>query len=129
MKPSIDPWMVQFFATIDRMDADGFAGYFAADGQFRFANHPPLEGAAAIAGGAQGIFGMLTGISHEIIKTWQADEDLLVEGRVTYHRAADQQRLAFPFLSVFEFTDTLTGPIQSYRVFVDSHELFLPASA
>lgn len=127
MKPSTDPWIVQFYATIDRMDADGFAGYFAEDGEFRFANHPPLEGTGAIAGGAQGIFGMLNRIDHEIVNSWQAGENFLVEGVVNYYRTSDGQHLAFPFFSVFEFAGTAGSPIRSYRVFVDSHELFLPA--
>jgi ketosteroid isomerase-like protein len=129
MNPSTERWIAEFFESIDRMDADGFAAYFAADGGFRFANQPPLIGTAAIAGGAGGIFGMLDAIRHELIKHWSADGDLLVEGVVHYHRASDSRHFTFPFLSVFEFEDTAPGPIRSYRVFVDSHELFLPPSA
>jgi len=126
MKSSTDPWIVRFFETIDRMDADGFAGYFSENGEFRFANHPPLQGRDAVRDGAQGIFGMLTGIEHELVNTWHPDENILVEGVVHYHRAADGLHLAFPFLSVFDFEGDSRSPIQSYRVFVDSHELFLP---
>ncbi|MFW5816000.1 MAG: nuclear transport factor 2 family protein [Wenzhouxiangella sp.] len=129
MNPSIERWIEEFFACIDRMDADGFAGHFADDGAFRFANQGPLVGRAPIAAGAGAIFGMLEAIRHEVIKHWLADGDLLVEGMVHYHRAADGRRFAFPFLSVFEFENTAPGPIQAYRVFVDSHELFMPASA
>jgi len=129
MKTSTDPWIVQFFETIDSMDADNFADYFAADGQFRFANHPPLEGTSAIAGGAQGIFGLLNRIRHDIVNFWHAGENILVEGVVNYYRASDGKHLAFPFFSVFEFADKPGGPIHSYRVFVDSHELFLPAGS
>lgn len=129
MNPSIERWIAEFFASIDRMDADGFAGRFADDGAFRFANQPPLVGPAPIAAGASAIFGMLEAIRHEVVKHWLADGDLLVEGMVHYHRAVDDRRFAFPFLSVFEFEDTAAGPIQAYRVFVDSHELFLPPSA
>ncbi len=122
----IDDWVEQFFQSIDCMNADDFAGHFADDGAFRFANQPGLVGLATIADGARSIFGLLESIRHEVLKRWQADDDVLVEGIVHYHRAADGRRFAFPFLSVFEFEGTTPGPIRSYRVFVDSHELFLP---
>jgi ketosteroid isomerase-like protein len=127
MKANTDPWIVEFFETIDRMDADGFAGYFSENGEFRFANHPPLKGKGAVREGAQGIFGMLTRIDHELVNTWHAGENILVEGVVHYHRSEDGLHLAFPFFSVFDFEDRIRSQVQSYRVFVDSHELFLPA--
>ena len=126
MNERTDSWITDFFASIDRMDPEAFSAHFAETGHFRFANHPPLEGRAAIAGGAQGIFGLLKSIRHEVLRTWQADGDVLIEGRVHYHRAADDRQMAFPFFSVFEFTDGPMSLVQSYRVFVDSHELFLP---
>lgn len=122
----IKRWLGQFFSAIDRMDAVGFARYFAPHGQFRFANQPPAQGPEAIAAGAGWIFGMLDSIRHETSKHWLAENDLLVEGTVHYLRAADQRQFAFPFLSVFEFADAPTGAIEQYRVFVDSHELFTP---
>lgn len=108
------------------MDAEAFAGYFSDSGHFRFANHPALEGREAIAAGAQGIFGLLSGIRHDVVKSWQADGNILVEGVVHYHRSADDKQMAFPFFSVFEFEQDPMSPVKSYRVFVDSHELFLP---
>ncbi|MEE4296796.1 MAG: nuclear transport factor 2 family protein [Wenzhouxiangella sp.] len=126
MNTTTDSWIAEFFSSIDHMDAEAFAGHFSSSGHFRFANHPPLEGPGAIAAGAQGIFGLLTGIRHEVLKSWQAAGDILVEGVVHYHRAADDRQMAYPFLSVFEFEQGPTSPVKSYRVFVDSHELFLP---
>lgn len=127
--PTSQDWVEHFFRAIDRMDAEGFAGHFAAGGAFRFANQPPLVGPTAVAKGAQSIFTMLDAIRHEVLKHWLADGDVLVEGVVHYHRAADHRHFAFPFLSVFEFEEMSPGPLRSYRVFVDSHELFLPPGA
>ncbi len=129
MNERINPWIVDFYASIDRMDTEAFAAYFAESGHFRFANHPPLEGKAAITGGAQGIFGLLKGIRHELVRHWQADGDFLTEGVVNYHRANDDAQMAFPFFAVFEFSEEPMSPISSYRVFVDSHELFLNAGS
>ncbi len=123
---SSERWLAQFFGTIDQMDAEGFARHFAADGQFRFANQPAAQGQATIAAGAEMIFGLLDKIQHEVIHHWRADGDLLVEGTVHYLRSADGKAFAFPFFSVFEFSEALDRDIASYRVFVDSHELFLP---
>lgn len=113
-----------FFAAIDRMDADAFAAHFdQSTGSFRFANHPPLIGRDAILQGCGGIFSLLTRIQHELIAHWLADDDLLVEGVVHYQRA-DGFELSVPFMSIFEFAVESPGLIHSYRVFVDSHELF-----
>ncbi len=122
---SSERWLAQFFGTIDQMDAEGFARHFAVDGQFRFANQPAAQGQATIAAGAEMIFGLLDNIRHELIRHWRADGDLLVEGTVHYLRSADGKSFAFPFFSVFEFSEAPDGGIASYRVFVDSHELFL----
>ncbi|MGY6555289.1 MAG: nuclear transport factor 2 family protein [Wenzhouxiangella sp.] len=120
-------WIHAFFAAIDGMDPAAFAEYFEAEsGCFRFANHPPLMGRDAIAQGCAGIFSLLDNIRHEVLKHWAADGDVIVEGQVHYVRQ-DGLRLSVPFLSVFEFADAGPGSIQSYRVFVDSHELFLPS--
>ncbi len=117
-------WLEQFFAAIDRMDAAAFADHFDADGGiFRFANHPELIGREAVAQGSAGIFGLLDSIRHEVLAHWEADGDLLVEGRVHYRRP-DGFELSVPFMSVFEFTDHSPGLIAAYRVFVDSHALF-----
>lgn len=119
-------WIEAFFTAIDHMDPAAFAGFFRDEsGCFRFANHPSLIGEDAIRQGCAGIFSLLDSIRHEILKHWVADGDLLVEGQVHYVRA-DGLRLSVPFMSVFEFADASPAPIQSYRVFVDSHELFLP---
>lgn len=125
----IKRWADDFFATIDRMDAAGFGRHFAADGRFRFANQPAVTGPDAIAAGAGFIFGVLESIRHQQIKHWLTEDALLVEGLVHYRRATDRQCFAFPFLSVFEFLDRRPGLIREYRVYVDSHELFLPPAS
>lgn len=122
-------WLNDFFSVIDRMDAPAFAAFFdPSQGSFRFANQPALVGQEPIEQGCAGIFGLLQSIRHEILTHWVADGDLLVEGRVHYRRQ-DGFELSVPFLSVFEFADRSPGPIRSYRVFVDSHELFQTPSA
>lgn len=117
-------WLAQFFGAIDRMDAAGFAAFFGPDGQFRFANHLPARGPEAIAAGASLIFERLDAIRHEVLKSWSTEGDLLVEGQVHYLRSADGKAFAFPFMSVFEFAGEPGDDIASYRVYVDSHELF-----
>lgn len=117
-------WLQQFFAAVDRMDAPAVAVHFEADnGCFRFANHQPMQGREAVAQGCAGIFGLLDSIRHEVLEQWLARGDLIVEGRVHYQRR-DGFRLSVPFMSVFQFGSASPGLIQSYRVFVDSHELF-----
>lgn len=117
-------WLTEFFAAIDRMDAAAFAEHFESSaGRFRFANQPPLEGRALIEQGCSGIFSLLASIRHEVLSSWVADGDLLVEGQVHYRRT-DGFELSVPFMSVFEFVAESPGLIDCYRVFVDSHALF-----
>ncbi len=125
--PEVAPhaaWLADFFGAIDHLDAEGFAGHFEpTHGSFRFANHPAWVGQDLICQACGGIFSLLDHIRHECLKHWLVGQELLVEGQVHYRRL-DGFELSVPFFSVFEFATSAPGPIQAYRVFVDSHELF-----
>lgn len=111
-----------FYATVDRMDASGFAEFFTPDASFRFANQEPVVGRAAIAAFVQAIFSSLRAIKHEIHVVWKVPEGLVNEGHVTYTRH-DGKEIHLPFMTVSE----LKGQqIENYRVYIDAAPLYAP---
>lgn len=115
-------WVDSFYATIDRMDAEGFAEFFTEDASFRFANQDPVVGRGAIAGFGTAIFSSLRAIAHEIHVVWEVPGALVNEGHVTYTRP-DGKQIRLPFMTVSE----MRGPkIENYRVYIDSAPLYAP---
>lgn len=94
--PAAPAFLVQLFAAIERMDADGFASYFAPDAWWKFANAEPVVGRAAVAQTAQGVFNVLTSISHGLSCSYQTPDGFITNGDVTYHRK-DGKVLVIPF--------------------------------
>jgi ketosteroid isomerase-like protein len=118
-------WCSEFFRSIDAKDAQKFAHFFLEDGSFKFANYPAATGRVSISQAANAVFDHLVSLRHEILRTWQSDQTLLVEGRVFYLRK-DQKEFSFDFFSRFDFSGAaFDSPIKDYRAFVDVHELFM----
>ena len=56
----------KLFVSIDAMDTEGFLGFIAPDGEFRFASAPPVQGHAAIREAVDGFFSSIAGLSHKL---------------------------------------------------------------
>lgn len=108
-------WAARFFQTIDAMDSEGFAAYFAAQGSFRMGNAPASSGRAAIREFVRGFFSALSGISHSIKGIWESSQTLISEGTVTY-RTHNEQVIELGFFGIMKFEDDL---IREYRVYID----------
>ena len=54
-------WVNQLLATIDTMDADGFANFLAENVSFRFGNAEPIIGKAATRNAVDGFFRSIGG--------------------------------------------------------------------
>lgn len=120
-----EAWVAQFFATIDAMQPEALAAYFANDAVFRFGNAPPTQGRAAIREALTGFFGGLGGLRHRVTGVWRGQWErgpvLAVEAEVTYTRPDGSQTPALPATSTLR----LTGErIQDYRIFMDISPLF-----
>ena len=63
-------WVEDLFSTIDRMDAEAFAGFITEDGSFRFANWPQARGREAIVETVGQFFAGISGISHDLVGVW-----------------------------------------------------------
>ena len=122
-----EEWTKKLFATIDAMDAKGFAEFITADGQFRMGSIPAAVGTEAIEAFVGGFFGTLKAIRHENLKTWSVDEGktLFVGGDVIYTLPNDAE-VSIAFLNHF----TMVGDkVQDYLVYSDPSPLAEAAAA
>jgi ketosteroid isomerase-like protein len=117
--PDAAGW-ARLFAAIDARDADAFAAFLAADGEFRFGNAPAVLGRAAIRAAVAGFFAAIGGCSHRLIASWTGPGSAVCEGEVTYTRH-DGSTLTVPFANVFTLAG---GQIRSYRIYIDNGPLF-----
>ncbi len=119
----ISAWLRELFADIDRMDAQAFAAWLAEDGEFRFGSQPPAVGRAAVEDAVRQFFGMVAGLSHELLKEWNAPGSVVVEGQVTYSRK-DGSQVTLPFVDVLDMVGRKVG---SYKIYLDPAPLLSPA--
>ncbi len=117
---NLEQWVADLFTAIDKMDANGFVEYFTPDGAFVFGNAPPVEGKEAIEKAVSDFFQAIKGLSHQITGSWQVDDVIVVEGKVTYTRHNDTQ-ITLPFADIFRMKD---GLIADYRIYMDISPLF-----
>ena len=122
---TVDPWIVDLFATIDRMDAAGFAKVFAEDATFRFGNSEPVLGRQDLEQAVAGFFSVIDGLTHQIIGVWtvlgKGGDVTSVESDVTYTRKDGGVVGPLPAMT----TIRLQGDeIQDYRIFMDVSPVF-----
>jgi ketosteroid isomerase-like protein len=110
----------QLHFAIDAMNADAFCARLTPDALFRFGNHPPVVGQAAIHGAVTAFWASIGGSRHHLVRFWQDGDDVAVQGEVTYTRK-DGGRLTLPFVNVFRLRD---GRICEYRIHIDNTPLY-----
>ena len=121
--PATDPrrFADGMFAVVDRLDADGFAEYYAEDAVLRFGNAEPVHGREAIRRTYAEFFATLDGLRHDPQHYVHQDGTHLMEATVTYTRK-DGSLVAVPAMSVFH--QGPDGLIDSYRIYVDLAPLY-----
>jgi ketosteroid isomerase-like protein len=117
-------WWRGLFAAIDARDADGFVAHLTDDAEFRFANHPPAHGRAAIRAVVDGFFGTIGGCRHRLIRTWEDGADVVCQGEVTYTRL-DGAAVTVPFVNVFEMRGER---VARYLIYNDVTPVYAPAA-
>ena len=110
----------KLFVSIDAMDTEGFLGFIAPDGEFRFGSAPPVRGHAGIREAVGGFFSSIAAISHDLQRDVAEGNTVVCEGEVTYTRH-DGSAVTLPFCNVFE---TDGGLISRYRVYIDIAPLY-----
>lgn len=116
-------WLDDLFASIDRMDADAFAGFLTEDGRFSFGNQPAAKGRAAVREAVGGFFASIAGLQHRIDRVWEDKDSVVCHGEVTYERM-DGSSITLPFADVFYLQG---GLISDYRIFMDVAPLYAVA--
>jgi ketosteroid isomerase-like protein len=110
----------KLFVSIDAMDTEGFLGFIAPDGEFRFASTPPVRGRAAIRAAVENFFSSFAALRHELQRVVAEGNTVVCEGEVTYTRH-DGSVITLPFCNVFETDD---GLISLYRIYIDVAPLY-----
>ena len=113
----------EVFAAVDRMDAAGFAGYFAEHGRFVFGNAEPCVGPAAVRAAVASFFSAIAGLRHEVHAAWHCGDAVVCEVTATYTRH-DGSRIALPAATVWRGGDS---GIEDYRIYADLTPLFQAA--
>mgnify|MGYP001574580600 FL=1 len=108
------------FASIDAMDTGKFLGFLADDASFRFGNADPAVGKETIKKAVSDFFGIINGLSHNIINIWEVDDTIICQGEVTYTKK-DGSKITLPFVNIFKMKDNL---IKDYLVYIDIGPLF-----
>ena len=94
-RPFGEAWIADHFATVDRLDPEELAGWYADDASFRFANQPPAQGKAAIAAALRQFYGLITSMRHEKTGCW-ADADSGAWEAIAHFETKDGRRGARP---------------------------------
>lgn len=116
-------WVTDLFASIDRRDVAAFTGFLSADASFRFGNQPAVHGRDAIGQAVEQFFSQLAGLEHDIQKTWDTGDAVIVTGEVTYTRH-NGSKVTLPFADVFQVRASL---VSEYLIYMDITPLFADA--
>lgn len=113
-------WWNGLLNAIDAKDTPRFLAYLADDAEFRFGNGPPVFGHENIGAVVSGFFGAIRSSRHELLKTWDAADSVVCEGRVTYTRH-DGSTTTLPFVDVLHLRGEKIG---RYFIYMDVNPLF-----
>ncbi len=113
-------WLDDLFASIDRMDAAGFASYLTEDAQFRFGNADSVIGPSAIEQAVDCFFQEIGGLKHQVSDVRSAGDCIFCRGEVTYERL-NGSSVTLPFADFFEMRG---AKIHCYQIYMDISPLF-----
>lgn len=103
------------FASIDRMDPEGFAAFLTEEGTFRMGSYPPVTGRASVAEFVRGFWTTVQTSAHSGIRVYDAEDARFVEGTVTYG-LKNGKTVGVPFLNRFRMEGDL---IAEYLIYLD----------
>jgi ketosteroid isomerase-like protein len=109
------------FADIDRMDAQAWASYLAADAVMRFGNADPVHGRDGCRDALASFYELIDGLRHEVTEQWEHDSATIVQANVTYTRK-DGREVTVPVVTIYH-TDA-GDLIADYRVYIDLAPVF-----
>jgi len=117
-----NPILAELFEAIDAMNVDRFASCLSIDALFRFGSAPQVQGQGAIREAIGGFFSTISGLRHDLHKSFDDGNTLVIEGAVTYTRH-DGSEITLPFANILEVED---GLISNYKIYADIGPLYAP---
>ena len=108
------------FASIDAMDTKKFLTFLTDDASFNFGNADAAVGKEAIKKAVSDFFGLINGLRHSILNTWEVDDAIICHGEVTYTKKDDSE-ITLPFVNIFKMKE---NKIKNYSVYIDIGPLF-----
>ena len=111
----------RLFADIDTMDPDAFARHLDENVTMRFGNAPELHGREACRRTWAEFCGLVDGVHHDVVDTWQVGETTIAHTDVTYTRK-DGDKVTVPVVTIYRAPGG--GRITDYRVFLDLAPVF-----
>ncbi|MFF0746970.1 nuclear transport factor 2 family protein [Streptomyces sp. NPDC004111] len=113
--PEGRPDVARIFRDIDTFDPDRFVAHLTEDVVFCFANGPELTGRDAVRQGVADFFATLSGLSHRLLRTWEAGDTVIVQTEVTYTRT-DGKQVTVPNADILTFRG---DKAQDWRIYID----------
>lgn len=106
----------------EAMDVQRFAARFTEDTLYQFGNEPVVRGRQGIieAPSIAAFNRTVRSIRHDVKKTWELGDTLIVEMEVTYVRL-DGKSFTLPACDVIDFEGDL---IKSMKIFMDISPMF-----
>ncbi|WP_201278079.1 nuclear transport factor 2 family protein [Scytonema millei] len=104
----------------EAMDVESAMTYFTEDALYRFGNHSPAVGKAAIASVIEANqFSRIARTSFEINEIWEIDDAVICQMETT-HTCDRSKAIAIPCAIVFRMEDDL---VREMRVYIDASPL------
>mgnify|MGYP002778065550 CR=1 FL=1 len=101
----------------EAMDIESAMTYFTEDALYRFGNHPPVVGKAAIASAIEAA--RIARTSFEINEIWEIDDAVICQMETT-HACDCGKATAIPCAVVFRMEDDL---VREMRIYIDASPL------
>ncbi|WP_214104843.1 nuclear transport factor 2 family protein [Acrocarpospora catenulata] len=117
MSSSTRPAVVRAADVLHAGDADPvrLLGFFDGETVFQMANNSPVTGRAAIERWMGEYLQGISGVSHELIETWERDDSIATLVEVTY-TGESGGRVRLPAMTLMRFSGEY---LAEYRIFMD----------
>jgi ketosteroid isomerase-like protein len=90
----------QFINAFEKKDAEELGRFLTEDAFLQDGNNKPLSGKETISKALSDFFTTLKGIKFKIIRSWNHDDSVIVQGEVTFI-IPDDSRVTLPFADIY----------------------------
>jgi len=101
------------YADIDAMNADAFVAHLTEDVTFRFGSAEAVQGRAAVAATAAGLWSAVDSLTHHVLNTWDFADTTICQVDVE-SRLPDGTTVVTPHADILVFDGDLVRDWQTY---------------